>query len=330
MIGTLLAGALLMAADPGAAASFQSLQQDTPPPAAQAEPDPITLEGIDVVGRPLDELIRGYVNEVADPNRGRSLARWNAPVCVGVAFLEVETAQYIADRISTVAGDLGLDVAGEGCTPNILIVATSDAGEMARAFGDEHRRVMRPGGSGMDQGRAAFETFQTADRPVRWWQVVMPTNADTGDRAVRIPGDCSGACYGTGSAASFAPQSRDIFASRLNTSVVENIIRTIVIVDVDDVAGLSVLQLSDYIAMVSLAQVDPDAEIGAYASILNVFEDPAAADSLTNWDQSYLDGLYEAERNSANTRANHAAVIGAIGRARERLRAGVDEEEAQE
>lgn len=326
MFGTILAGALLMSGDPGSLPAYHPQPQEAPAAAAQTNGDPITLEGIDVVGRPLDELIRGFVNEVADPNRGRSLARWDAPVCVGVAFLQVETAQYIADRISTVAGDLGLDVGAPGCTPNILIIATPDGAEMARAFGDEHRRALLPGGSGMTQGRAAFAAFQTADRPVRWWQIVVPTNAQTGGRAVRIPGECSTPCYGAGSAASFAPKISTP-ASRLGTDVVENIIRTIVIVDIDDVAGLSALQLADYIAMVSLAQVDPDAEIGDYASILNVLDNPAAADSLTNWDQSYLQGLYEAERSSSNARANHAAVISAIGRARERLRAGDEDED---
>lgn len=330
MIGTLLAGALLMAGDPGALPTWQTQPQQTPPATAQGEPDPITLEGIDVVGRPLDELIRGFVNEVANPNNGRSLARWDAPICVGVANLQRETAEYLADRISTVAADLGLEVGGAGCQANILIVATTDGNEMAQALAEEHRRNLRPGGAGMDQGLAAFREFQTVERPVRWWQTAQPTDSATGARATRVPGDCFGSCSGRGSGPEFAPQIAIFAAARLNTQIVENITRTLVIIDVDDVSQLSAQQLADYIAMVTLAQVDPEAEIGAYASILNVFEDPAVAASLTHWDLAYLQGLYDAERSSANVRANHAEVVNAIGRARERLREGDDETVTQQ
>ena len=328
MIGTLLAGVLLMASDPGSLPVYQT--QQTPPAPAQAEPDPVTLEGIDVVGRPLDELIRGYVNEVARPNNGRSLARWDAPVCVGVANLRRETAEYLADRISTVAGDLGLEVGAAGCVPNLLIVATADGAAMAQELAEDHTRALRPGGAGMDAGSNAFRDFQTSDRPVRWWQVVLPTDTETGNAAVRIPGMCYGMCVGDGSAFDFAPKTYVFAASRLSTQVVENIVRTIAIVDVDDIAGLTALQLADYIAMVTLAQVDPNAEIGTYASILNVFDNPAAADSLTNWDLAYLQGLYASERNSANVRANHAEVVNTIQDAHRRLRASEDEAVTQQ
>lgn len=321
MIGTFLAGALLMASDPGSIISFPSPPQETPSQSVQAEADPITLEGIDVVGRPLTDLIRGFVNEVAAPNRGRNLARWDTAICVGVVNLETETAQYLADRISTVAGDLGLRVGAPGCASNILIVATDDGNGMAQAMAEEYRRTLRPGGEGMDQGSDAFSRFQTVDRPVRWWQVAQPTDSETGVRATRVPGECFGMCSDPGSNAESAPLVFVFSASRLNTQIVENIIRTIVIVDLDDVAGLSALQLADYIAMVTLAQVDPDAEISGYASILNVFDDPTVATSLTHWDQAYLEGLYAVERNAAHVRSNHAAVVSSIGRARERLRA---------
>lgn len=327
MIGTLLASALLMGSDPGSLPALQSQPQQTPPAVTQTDPDQITLEGIDVVGRPLDELIRGFVNEVARPNNGRSLARWDAPVCVGVANLQRETAEYLADRISTVADDLGLRVGDAGCAPNLLVVATADGAGMAQELAEEHRRTLRPGGAGMDAGTNAFRDFQTADRPVRWWQVVLPTDSETGNAAVRIPGECYGMCTGDGSAFDYAPKTYVFAASRLSTQIVENIIRTVVIVDVDDVAGLTALQLADYIAMVTLAQIDPEAEIGSYASILNVFDNPAAADSLTNWDLAYLQGLYASERSAVNVRANHAEVANTIEEAHRRLRREAEEAE---
>lgn len=94
-----------------------------PPPPATAQPvadDPIALEDIEVTGTPLTSMIRDFVNEVAAPNRGRGLARWSESICVGVANLRTEPAQYIVDRVSTVAEDIGLTPGQPGCTPNIV------------------------------------------------------------------------------------------------------------------------------------------------------------------------------------------------------------------
>ena len=109
-------------------------------------------------------------------------------------------------------------------------------------------------------------------------------------------------------------------ASRLNTQIVDDIFRTVVIVDVDEVSGLSVRQLADYVAMVSLAQINPEADTNAYASILNVFDDPDASAGLTDWDQAYLAGLYAAERDAVNRNAGRAEIANSIRAAHHRLR----------
>lgn len=310
MIELFLAGALLLS------------PPQTPAPAVSQ--DPVQLEDVVVSGRTLDSLIRDFVGEVAEPNRNRGLARWNDRICVGVANLDSEIAQYLSDRISTVATDLGLSAGEPGCTPNILVIATADAEDLARRLTEQRRRAFRMGGAGMDRGGAALRDFVETDRPVRWWQMSMPVDSETGDSAVRIPGECTNACT---SAADYAPQIAVFAASRLSTQIVDNLIRAIVIVDVDQVSSLSALQLADYIAMVSLAQIDPNADTSSYATILNVFEDPEISESLTNWDKAYLDGLYAAERNHVGERADRSEIAGSIRRSHERLR---DEETAGE
>lgn len=317
MIELLMAGALLSAAaatPPHLAIQAVPARQD--PGAAQPS---VELSDVVVTGRPLDQMIRDFVGEVAEPNRNRGLARWDGSVCVGVANLRGETAQYISDRISTIASDLGLDAGSPGCTPTILVVATDDGGALAQTLVSERARAFRMGGSGMDRGGAALRDFTRTDRPVRWWQMSMPTDSETGDRAVRIPGDCTAACI---NAADFAPQIEVFAMSRLGTQIVENIVRTIVIVDVDQVSHFSTLQLADYIAMVALAQIDPDADTSGYASILNLFDDPGGSSSLTDWDQAYLGGLYGAERNQANWRAGRSEIVDSIRRQHQDLREG--------
>lgn len=317
MIELLMVGALLSApaaTTPDLAIQAVPARQDPGAPQPSVE-----LEDVVVTGRPLDRMIRDFVGEVAEPNRNRGLARWDGSVCVGVANLKQETAQYISDRISTIASDLGLDPGSPGCTPTILVVATDDAGALARTMVGERPRAFRMGGPGMDRGGVALRDFVGTDRPVRWWQMSMPVDSETGEKAVRIPGECANAC---GSVMDYAPQIFVFAASRLITQIVDNIVRAVVIVDVDEVAHLSTLQLADYIAMVSLAQIDPDADTSGYASILNLFDDPDGSSSLTDWDQAYLGGLYGAERNQANWRAGRSEIVASIRREHQDLRQG--------
>lgn len=315
MIALLMAGALLLS--PGSASGQTLPAEPTPQDPARGQPA-VQLEDVLVSGRPLDRMIRDFVGEVAEPNNNRGLARWRGSVCVGVANLGREAAGYIADRVSTVAEGLGLDVAGAGCAPNILVVATDDAGALAATLVGERGKAFRMGGTGMDRGGAALRDFVATDRPVRWWQMSMPVDSETGGRAVRIPGECEGSCTAPLNMAPII----NVTASRLRTQIVDNIVRTIVVIDVDDVSNLSVLQLADYIAMVSLAQIDPDADTSSYASILNVFDDPQGSQSLTDWDLAYLGGLYEAEQNQVNRRAGRSEIVDAIRGEHQVLREG--------
>lgn len=307
-------------------ASPQTSPQTSPAPQfaqaqAPAAEEPIVLEDVTVTGRSLDALIHDFVDEVAEPNRNRTLARWRGTVCVGVANLRPETAQYLVDRVSTVAEDLGLRPGPPGCHPNLMIMATDEASALARRMVRENRNNFRLGASGTDRGMTALRDFQETERAVRWWQQTMLIDSQTGQRALRLPGDCAGTCAGTGSVLESAPIINVFAASRLSTQFVNDILRMVVIIDVDRVAGLSAQQLADYIAMVSLAQIDPDADTSRYASILNVVEDPTVADGLTNWDTAYLQGLYAAERNRVNVDADRGAILRSIRREHGRLRA---------
>jgi len=297
-------------------------QAQTQPTQPVSDTDPVQLEDVVVTGRRLDDLVRDFVGEVAAPNSGRGLARWDGPVCVGVANLRNDAAQYITDRVSTVAEDLGLRPGAPGCTPNILIIATADGREVASRLVSDRARSFRAGGSGMDQGSAALRQFTQSERPVRWWQQSMPVDSETGRRAVRLPGDCEGPCNTApnGSVLGYAPIINVDSASRLRTQIVDRMFRTIVIVDVDAIQQVSLSQLADYVAFASMAQIDPEADTSAYASILNVFDHPEVADSLTTWDKAYLSGLYQAESTRLNRRANRNEISESIVDAHSELR----------
>lgn len=277
----------------------------TQTPAAQAAPtqqDPTALSDVVVEAQRLRDVVRNFVGEVAAPAGPRGPARWNGPVCVGVVNLRGEVAQYIVDRTSDVARELGLNAGEPGCSPNILIIATADGQGLADAIVDARRRDFRPGGSGMTRSLRALDAFRTSDAPIRWWHVSAPVDSETGQLATRLPGQD-------------APVTNVSRASRIRTDIRDDLLKSIIIVDVDDVSRLTLAQLADYCALVAMAQVDPDAEVGSFDTILNVFSDPATP-GLSPWDMDYLKALYRVEQNSVGASARGAEIVDMMMRGR--------------
>ncbi len=302
----LIAASMLFAGSP-------AIQDPAPVPEAQQE-EPIGLEDVIVEGRTLNEATREFVGEVAAPVARRGLARWHQGVCVGVVNMNAELAQYIVDRISDVAREMELTAGAPGCSPTIIVIATDDGQAFTREFVDKEPRLFRPGGSGMDQGGAALRAFLAVDRPVRWWNVTLPVDADTGLSAVRMPGQARG---NGGSVLDYAPVTALRTSSRLNSQYRQDMKRTFVILDMNKLGGVSATQLADYAAMVSLAQIDPDADVTRFDSILNLFREGAAnsAVGLTGWDRAYLGGLYEAEWYRISPNSQVHSITTAINRA---------------
>jgi hypothetical protein len=126
-----------------------------------------------------------------------------------------------------------------------------------------------------------------------------------------------------------APELRTI-ASRLTSQVRDDLIKTLIIVDIDGIGTLSGLQLADYLAFVSLAQIDLEGSYGGYDSVLAIFDDPSVApDGLTDWDLSYLLSLYEALDRPQGRRNPGAATTGAVAdeMSRRRLSVPADDDE---
>lgn len=301
------AAALLAAQDPRAA----------PPPQ-----ETIRLEDVVVDTRRLEDAAEDYVDLVADPVRRRGLARWKEGVCVGVANLRPEVAQYLADRVSDVVRSVGLRAHEPDCHPSVLIVATADAADFTREFVAMRPRLFRVGASGMDQGSGALRDFIESDRAVRWWHISLPVDSETGMPIVRFPGQVAGAAAagggeGMSTAQDYAPITAVNAPSRITDQYEDVLKRVFIIVDVDKLEGTNIEQLGDYLGMIALAQIDPDADTGQFDTILNLFREPRLApEGLTGWDRAYLDGLYapDSESNRINERAQVQAVAASIAR----------------
>jgi hypothetical protein len=270
----------------------------------QQDPEPTRVDDIVVLGTPLREQVRDFVGAVTLPPRGRGPARWNerAGVCVGVANLRTEAAQYMADRISAIAVLLDMPVGEPGCRPNVLVMLTDEAPALAAALVDRSPNAFRPDYAGAAGTVRQLNEFIASDRPVRWWHVAMPVT-ESGTPAVRLPGDSE-------------PRFIRGVASRITTTLRNELRRAFVIVDVDQVEHLTLTQLSDYVAMVAFAQIDPDHEVTEFPSILNVVAHPTAASEMTDWDRAYLEALYGVELNRRNPNSQLGQVASSMYRDR--------------
>lgn len=303
-MSSLSAGLVLTLALWSGAVPAQAVPQ-TPAAQTSAAQRSNQLGEVVVEGRQLEALIRNFVTDVSQPANNRGLARWNGPVCVGAVNLRSEVGQYVIDRISDVARELEVEAGEPGCRPNVLIVAAVDGAGLASALVEDRPRNFDLRHNGTDAGTRAFRNFRTGDQPVRWWQISMPINSDNGERAVRLPGDEQ------------PPRIRVVSASRLRTQIRDDMVRSVIIVDVDRLAGASLAQLADYLALVALAQVDAEADTAPYPTILNLFADPASAPAgLTEWDRSYLTALYEHDQLRINRNSQVRAVAEAVTRDR--------------
>jgi hypothetical protein len=259
---------------------------DAPQVSAPQQPPSTELEDVEVRGRRLEPQVQSFIDEVAAPPRGRGLARWDRSICVGVANMNGRYAQFMIDRIATAAVSVGLDIKAPGCRPDIMIVAASNGQELATTLVNDNPNGFRPSRSNTDMGQAALDRFKTTDAAVRWWHVSLPVSADTGDVAVHIDGEGP-------------PVVAVRSASRLRSNIRDDLARVMIIIDVSKTGQINFGALSDYVAMVALAQVQADADTREYDSILNLFSAGERPNGMTQWDKDYLASLYTANRDRA-------------------------------
>ena len=182
------------------------------------------------------------------------------------------------------------------------VVATDDGNATARELVASRPREFHMGAGGMDRGPAALRRFQDSGRPVRWWHVSLPVNEDTGRPAVRLPGQApfsppAGRIASPSDLGSYGTQ---VLGSRLSDPLRDDLQQVIIVLDTVALEYADFGQVADYVSMVALAQVDPEASPPT-PSILRLFEsDSAREETLSRWDRAYLRALYGPRMRHAN------------------------------
>ena len=241
---------------------------------------------------------QNYVAQVTAPPHGtEQLARWDDRICVGVSGVKAEQAQFIADRVSQRALEVGLRTGKPGCSPEITILVTTEPEVLIGSMQEKYANLFAVSSEKRvgTLGKAAFEQFKTEERPVRWWHVSETRGAD----GTRISGE---ARQGVSDGVVGAPTVRSE-GSRLRSATRQDLSHAIIIVDANLVQGVSMDSLADYISFVALMQADPNGNTTGIETIMNLFRVDLGDNrpmQMTDWDKDFLRALYSMPRNTAS------------------------------
>jgi hypothetical protein len=297
--GTVCAGAI--AATALASVALAQTPQDEPA---------TTLEDIEVVGTPEAKTAAAYVRAIGTGPVGRLSPVWRQRICVRIIEMDEEHARFLRSRIETVAAAFGVSTnPSPTCRPDISIYASTDPVALATSLIEAAPRLFQPTPNNTSLGDAALEAFRTSSAPIRWWQVSLPVMAATGQPAI---------IEGTGETRD--PMARSVVvrnASRLTGNVRDDLAGVTIIMDTRRLATTPFGAVSDYVAFVALAPVDPRVPTAAFDTVLNLFDRPGVT-GLTMTDQDYLYALYASSPAPASASLQAAEIASRMAAERRR------------
>jgi hypothetical protein len=277
--------ALLLAAAPRTDA-----QDTTGAPAAP-------LPRITVTAKALERSVGVFVSRVSGAwvtADDRPMARWHSPVCALVAGWPQTEGQAIFDRLSLDVASVGVALDKVGCRPNFYVMGTAQPDALLKDWA-HHDVNLFGGGYGSHK-------FLATQRPIRVWYNVSLTDRDG------IPATS----FGIGTTAVFAGVPTFLvhgeISPRFAFSVIPGLGSVIAVIDLTRMNGLDVNQVTDYVVMAGLSEVNFDANFGDAPTILRLFS--AAADArpagLSAWDTAYLKALYQTSQSDRHQRVEIA------------------------
>lgn len=264
-------GSMWVAAFAGAMLATAGIGAQTVPPADPgAVADPIVVEGRALA----DEVKIRALARAISPRVGfdQPLARFTDPVCFATAGLPLPMLRTIGARLAENADAAGIALAGDGCTPNILVMFVEDSRAEAERLMKRRPWMFR------DYQPSEMREILKEPGPVHVWSVSEVRSRD-GDR---LSQNTDG-----------PPTLQVPIATRIGLAIRRDMLSTVMLVDRNAVLGHSLQQMADYAAMRTLAMIRPKGATGG-DTILTLF-DPAAAPptAMTAFDRGYLKALYD-------------------------------------
>jgi hypothetical protein len=277
------------------------------PAAAQTEPQPDP--DIVVTGN-LNEVRRVVHAVLAQSGPGHQIARFEEPVCPGVAGLPDTYATTIIDIIRANALQAGVKLAPEGCAPNAVVSFVPDPPAFVRGLWQRDKTLF---GILTD---SQVEALAARTDPVISWRATETRGRD-GSTLQPVSGLDLGSAGVQMTGPVYVTETGN--ASRIEMPVRQDIRMAFAAIDRDLIRGKSLQQLGDLATMHLLLDIAPGAgAVAGPTSILSVLY-PASAGSaapvsLSATDKGMLGGLYQQARNYFNAARQRTAMTEAVRR----------------
>ncbi|MBJ7439532.1 MAG: hypothetical protein JHD35_10970 [Sphingopyxis sp.] len=245
-------------------------------PAAAQTDAPIVVIG----QRDIEQQIESFVGALTPASPRGQIARFETTACPGAFGMADAQRTAVQDRIRAVAKGVGLDVAAPDCKPNLVVIVTADKAAFLKALGKDHGYMFG------DRTPTQVRKILAEPGPSTAWQIQTMVNAD--GRVIVNEGDM--------------PVNRTTRnPSRITAAARPAFMAAIVVVESKALDGLTTTQLADYAAMRALARIEPARiDTAAPATILRILDASPESEvpvTLTQWDFSFLKGLYSSPNN---------------------------------
>jgi hypothetical protein len=230
--------------------------------------------------------VNAFVDSLAVPTHMTGkIARWEKPICAVAVGQQPPVARFVTQHLIAVAAAAGAPVSSDtGCTANVQIVFTTTPQALLDSVRAKDTDYLGYAASTAEREKLAMVTH-----PIQAWY-----STETRDLRGRVTID-SGRDRGVDTAASTARVTGNLISEGLHTGFHH----ILVVVDLSKLPGQEIVPLSDYIAVLALAQVDSLDGCRQLPSILNLLVRDCArkSDHITENDLAYLSGLYKMDPN---------------------------------
>jgi len=264
----------------------------------------MTTENVTVTGtrRAFHAFAQSFVSPTAVTGK---IARWEHGICPIVAGQNEKYARFISQHLQYVALAVGAPVNKDAsCKPNIEIVFTTTPQDLLDAVAKDDQHYL-----GYFESVAQKKALATVTRPIQAWYATESTDLrgmarlDTGRSVVggTTVGNFNALTVPLGDQVQNAsanltdmPAFFHVTGDRLNDGVHTGFRHVLIVIDSAKLAGQDIVPLADYISLLALSQLAPNAcqDLPSIANRMAPDCRHEAPDSLTQYDLAYLEGLY--------------------------------------
>lgn len=283
-----------------------AMAQQTPAQPSPASPSATLEPEIVVEAAPLLEALPGFVDKALPAAHGKQLARWHGPICTVARGFFPQQEKAILARMDAVAQEAGLPATTPGCKPNVILLLTDQPDLLIDTMLDRYGSIFAP--QPLLEVRRALA--RTGGEPVRVWYDKAAQSAKGQDLEMESNGK---------GGMSVQVKADPGNASRIGSLIRMSLRRTVIILDVRRVQGLTLNAVADHVAMLALGPFETDFDGNGLDTVLNLFRagEGYRPSGLTDWDRALLKALYATKADISAAQQRHAIT--------RRMAAGKDE-----